>query len=133
MRTCHVEGHARIAELEYVWPLKKSDDRNEPSRRRAERLSAEWLPCNLGQVIDLSGFGAKIRTSVNPPPAVGDEIQVKFRHALRPLNLAARVVRVTRLGPRSEVAVEFLDVEPGIRAELHGLAKRGAGGSAGAA
>ena len=116
-----------------MWPLKKSEDQPAPSRRRAERFSAEWLPCNLGQVIDLSGFGARIRTSINPPPAMGDEIRVQFRYALRPLNLAARVVRVTRLGPRSEIAVEFLDVEPGIRAELHGLSKRTPEGRAGAA
>ena len=84
-------------------------------------------------MIDLSGFGAKIRTGINPPPSVGDEIRVQFRYELKPVEVVARVVRVTRLGPRSEIAVEFMHVEPGVRAELHSLSKRGPSGRAGAA
>lgn len=109
-----------------MWPLKQPKDRRENSRRRAERFSAEWLPCSLGQVLDLSGFGAKIRTTTVPPPSVGQELKIHFRHAQQPVTVVARVVRVVRLGSRSEVAVEFVDVEPAARAALHGLARRGA-------
>lgn len=115
--------------LKTVWPFLRSllggqsADSPPVERRQGKRFRVESVTCNLGEIVDLSGFGARIRCEENPRASVGQVLQLTLRSPRRPMRVMSDVVRVSRLGRRIEIGVRFLALEPGIRAELHELAR----------
>ena len=109
-----------------MWPFgrRSSSDNPAPSRRRGERFSASWIGCSLGQVLDLSGFGVRVAAEFVTPPEVGQELAITLRYGQQPVVLPAKVVRVRRIGKRWEVAMDFADVPPSVRADLHTLSRQ---------
>lgn len=82
-------------------------------QRRTRRLSQEMLACNLGDVMDLSLGGMRVRTPRHGAPDEGREVEVRFDAAEPPLTLRGVVVRSTPLGARrTELGVRFIDVSP---------------------
>ena len=120
-----------------MWPLLRSllggqsADHAPGERRQGARFRVESVTCNLGDIVDLSGFGARIRCEDNPRVSVGQVLQLTLRSPRRPMQVMSEVVRVSRLGRRTEIAVRFLALQPGIRAELHQLARDDAKRAAG--
>lgn len=117
-----------------MWPFgrRSSSDNPAPSRRRGERFSASWIGCSLGQVLDLSGFGIRVAAEFASPPVVGQELVITLRYGQEPAIVTARVVRARRIGKRWEVAMDFLDVPPSVRADLHTLSRQRGSRAAGA-
>lgn len=116
-----------MAELYHMWPFgrRPTSDKPDATRRRGDRFSANWISCSLGQVLDLSGFGIKVAAEFDVPPDIGQELPITLRYGQLPAKLSARVVRVRRIGIRWEVALDFLDVPPSVRAQLHTLSRQG--------
>lgn len=108
-----------------MWPFKRqpASDSTADRRRAGERVAADWVSCSLGKVMDVSGFGVRIRCELEPPP-IGRIVDLTLRYSRRHVTLKGSVVRVRQIGRRSEVGIELLDVEPAIRAELHTLSRQ---------
>lgn len=88
-------------------------------QRRTRRLAQEMLECNLGEVMDLSLGGMRVRTTGHHAPTEGAEVDVRFDAAEPPLSLRGAVVRSTKLGPRRiELGVRFVNVTPDVQRQL---------------
>lgn len=109
-----------------MWPFGRRSvaDNSVASRRRGDRFRASWITCSLGQVLDLSGFGIKVAAEFDLPPEIGEELTLTLRYGQAPAQLTGRVVRARRIGKRWEVALDFVDVPPSVRADLHTLSKQ---------
>ena len=54
---------------------------------------------------------------------MGQVLRLTMRSSRRPIQVTAEVVRVSTIGRRCEAGIKFLAVPPGVRAELHDLAR----------
>lgn len=121
----------RRVELDDVWTFLSSLAGVEPSRKRAiqrgeERFGVESLPSSLGDVLDLSGCGARVRCRGRAAAAVGQVVGLKLRSDQFELTLKSRVVWVKRVGVRGcEMGFVFLQVRPALKEALRNLALYG--------
>ena len=109
-------------------------------KRAEERFSTDLLTSTLGEVIDLSGSGLRIRRTGGATVTVGQILKVTIKSDQCEVTLKCRVVRVQRLGLRQcDIGMAFVEIRPGLRNALHSLARfgfipnlgRGAGESGG--
>lgn len=95
-------------------------------QRGEERFRTDLLRSTLGDVIDLSGSGVRVRHAGRPRVAVGQVVPVTLESDECRIVLKSRVVRMRRVGLRTfEIAVTFTEIKPGLRAALHHLARFG--------
>ncbi|QOJ00773.1 MAG: PilZ domain-containing protein [Phycisphaeraceae bacterium] len=91
--------------------------------RRHGRVRCDELVCNLGQVLDLSASGARIKLSLSPL-TVGGEVICEIEAPDRRVAIAAKVIWCRRVGFfRHEAGLTFLDVPAHARAGLLGIVR----------
>ena len=95
-------------------------------KREEERFSTDLLTSTLGDVIDLSGSGLRIRRTGGAAVTVGQILKVTIKSDQCEVTLKCRVVRVRRMGLRQcDIGLAFVEIRPGLRNALHSLARFG--------
>ncbi len=95
-------------------------------KREEERFSTDLLKSTLGDVVDLSGSGLRIRRTGGGSVRVGQVLKVTIKSDQCEVSLKCRVVRVQRLGLRQcDIGLTFVEIRPGLRNALHSLARFG--------
>jgi hypothetical protein len=96
------------------------DDANE-KRRRSGRLALEQVRCELGEVLDLSSHGMRVRS--RKAFRVGDVRVIVIEGLGGTLGMKSRIVWIKRNGMfRHEVGFEFMDVDPDLARKLTQMA-----------
>lgn len=94
------------------------------NRRRHGRFLCDGLRCSLGQVLDLSASGARIRTGAVRRLTKGMTVPLTIRDDDGTVDLSGLVVRSVRTGlMHAELAIEFVGVTPALNAQLLRLAR----------
>ncbi len=96
--------------------------------RAAERFAAIGLSCPLGDVLDLSTSGARVRWGKKPALKVGDSLSLKLSSESQCLRVQATVIWVRRTGllmGGGELGLKFLGVSKGMAIALVQLGKYG--------
>lgn len=105
-----------------MWPFAKPY-KFRSRARRDDRFYPKSLKSNLGDVVDLSGVGARVVCLGKPKLAVGNTGWLILKAQRRRMMLQSRVVRLTKVSFRKyEIGLEFLDVDADLRNELRKLA-----------
>jgi hypothetical protein len=95
-------------------------------KRREERFSTDLLTSTLGDVVDLSGTGVRVRKAGRAGVSVGQIVPVTLRSDQCQVTLKSRVVRVKANGFREcEIGLTFVEIKPGLQNALHHLARFG--------
>lgn len=86
-----------------------------PDRRRYGRFPQDMLTCNLGDVVDLSRGGMRVRgRRVRKGP-----MYIELRDENRSLRLPGEITRVMRSGLfKCEIGIQFVDLTPELEREL---------------
>lgn len=92
-------------------------------KRRCGRIRVELIKSNLGEIVDMSGQGLRIRRKSMFKPRLGSTTVV-----LKTLDgvstIPARVVRVQSVGPRLwEFGIEFDNLNEDMRTTLNNIAR----------
>ncbi|CAG1001113.1 Chaperone protein DnaJ [Phycisphaerales bacterium] len=107
-----------------AWFAEKAPGPRRP--RSAERYQATGLSCLLGDVLDLSTSGVRIRCHQSPAVTKGDTVSLAIKSESQSVRVSARVVWVRRAGLRGAlVGLQFVNVRPGIAAALEQLGRYG--------
>lgn len=94
--------------------------------RRHPRYETAILKSTLGDVMNLSGGGARLRCTGKTTAAPGQVVQLTIHSNEQKLRVTARILRVQRRGFRShEIGLAFVDLKPGLAAVLEGFARFG--------
>jgi hypothetical protein len=92
--------------------------------RRAGRVRMEMVSSTLGEVLDLSATGARIRCSRKPDFAQGSELSVELDGIDGPFAVQAKVAWIRRAGLRKhEAGLEFVEPTDEVRKQLAALAR----------
>jgi DnaJ-like protein/PilZ domain-containing protein len=95
-------------------------------KRGEERFTTDLLTSTLGDVIDLSGSGLRIRRAGGAAVTVGQVLKVTLKSDQCQVTLKCRVVRVQKLGlRRCDIGLAFVEIKPGLKNALHSLARFG--------
>ena len=93
--------------------IKKSD------RRHKGRIRCALLACSLGDVLDVSATGMRIRHSGRSMRRKTRPVMVKFPMVDPGMRMECRVVWVQRAGIfRQEIGLEFIDLPADLRSNL---------------
>lgn len=96
--------------------------RNE-ERRRAGRMRCDVAVQSIGEVVDLSGTGMRVRRGGLRTYRPGTCFHARLLHGEGELPIKCRVVRVRRLGfMRCELGIEFVDQSDEAIAKLRQIA-----------
>jgi hypothetical protein len=94
--------------------------------RGAERYVAAGLRCAIGDVVDLSTQGVRVRYAQAPSVRVGDVFDMVIASDSQKVRVRARVAWIRRAGVRAgELGAKFEQVRPGVAAALVQLARFG--------
>ncbi|GJQ29973.1 MAG: hypothetical protein HBSAPP03_18570 [Phycisphaerae bacterium] len=94
--------------------------------RAAERYQTVGLRCPLGDIVDLSSTGARVRFAASPDVEKGESFTLLVQSESQSVRVAARVAWMKRTGIRGGLmGVQFVNVRPGIAAALTQLGKYG--------
>ncbi len=93
--------------------------------RRHPRMDAPNLRCPLGEAVDISMGGMRVRASTKPVVKRGEIIPLWIEAGRKRLHLAGRVVWTTRRGKVWHVGVMFLDLDKRHEAALEQLSRFG--------
>ena len=86
----------------------------------------ESVTSNLGDVVELSGFGARVKCKGKPELEVGQTVRLTLRSPHAAMMLMSEVEKIRRAGSdRFEIALRFLEVKPATQAALNDLARKG--------
>lgn len=98
-----------------------------PRPARAERFRTNLLSTNLGEVVDISASGARVRTPRRARVEVGQIVAVNLRSPQCKVVVQCRVVRAGwARGERGfDVSLAFLDATPGLRSAIAHLGRFG--------
>ncbi len=119
-------GYGRFAAIE------TAGDDNADNRRVRNRINCVLLECELGEVVNLSLTGMRVRChkKVAPPPPSMQPIRVTLRVADKVLELKARIAWSRKVGAaffsRYEMGCFFIDVSEEQRAAIGRLAREAA-------
>src|SRR5689334_18649223 len=85
-----------------------NESANDPSSRRSGRVRCRMTFCDLGEIVDLSAKGARVRARRRPRGQAGDLIGVTIQGLDGPIEVQARLAWVRRAGFfRHEFGLEF--------------------------
>lgn len=112
---------------------------NEPEtgeKRGYGRYGCEGLICNLGQVVDMSATGVRVRCSAKSETEVGDDKWLSIKSNGGEVGVHAVVRRVSRVNKKEiAVALEFIDISEETRRAIYRVgqnippvSERGVGG-----
>lgn len=109
------------------WPWNSAGNNPESrGKREEERFSTDLLTSTLGDVIDLSGSGIRVRRKSASGVAVGQLVKVTIKSDQCQVTLKCRIVRVRKIGLREcDIGLAFVEIRPGLRAALQSLARFG--------
>jgi hypothetical protein len=94
------------------------------NKRRAGRVRTMMVRSTLGDVLDLSATGCRLRSGRKPRCAKGDELRLTIAGLDGPISTRAQVAWVRRAGLRAhELGVHFLDPDAEARRGLAALAR----------
>lgn len=94
--------------------------------RAAERFHTVGLRCPLGDVVDLSVTGVRVRFAANPGLEKGQRVTINIQSESQSVRVAAKVAWIKRTGLRGGlIGLQFVGVRPGIAAALTQLGKYG--------
>jgi len=98
-----------------------------PRGARAERFRTNLLSTNLGEVVDISASGARVRTPRRSALEVGQIVPLTIKSPQCKVVVHCRVVRAGRAsGARGfDVSLAFLDAKPALRAAIAHLGRFG--------
>jgi hypothetical protein len=97
---------------------------SDSDKRRHGRVMCQGITCSLGNVLDLSASGMRIKTRFKLPEK-GEVFVISIETMDGPLGVLGRVRWTKRRGlVMREAGVEFFDVGPRTRAILSQLAGR---------
>jgi DnaJ-domain-containing protein 1 len=86
--------------------------------REHERVAAQGITCHLGQVLDISAGGMRIRTEGTPGVQKGDTLSFGVRSSRHKVSVQGQVLWTRRSGWKNyEIGVRWLDASP-IHVEL---------------
>ena len=89
-------------------------DESKAEERRHARLHQKLLLSNLGQVMDVSAGGLRIRSRRRPPP-VNHQVEITLSGMDMPARVLGRVVWTRRTGLFShEMGIELVNPDPTI-------------------
>jgi DnaJ-domain-containing protein 1 len=111
--------------VDWLWKRAERQTRRR-GKREEERFSTDLLTSTLGDVVDLSGSGLRIRRKSASGVTVGQVLKVELRSDQCHITLKCRVVRVNRTRLREyDIGLTFVEIRPGLRSALHSLARFG--------
>jgi hypothetical protein len=91
--------------------------------RRCGRVRVQMITCSLGDVLDLSATGMRVRTRGRPPEE-GAVVGVRVEGLVRPVDVRATVVWVRKAGWRKlELGLKFEELSREDRSELAAIAR----------
>ena len=91
--------------------------------RRAKRHQTNMLSCELGDVMDISKTGMRVKCDGKPPVRVGQVLQMKLESSGQRLGVTTQVVWVKRKGLRTyQMGLQFAKVTRSLAAALESLA-----------
>lgn len=95
-------------------------------QRAEERFTTDQLTSTLGEIIDLSGSGLRVRRNDTKGIDIGKVFPVTIKSSQCQITLKSRVIRIKRTGFRQvEIGLAFVEIKPGLRNALHHLARFG--------
>ncbi len=82
--------------------------------------------CDVGEVLDLSGSGMRLRTASKPPIAEGQVARLNLKFAGKKANLQVQARWIKRCGLKQfEVGLKFVNVTPKVQAIIDSVARYG--------
>jgi len=114
------------------WPWSRLPQRTPKqvaaSPRLRQRFNPVGLSCRLGDVIDLSATGARIRCTTKPAIQLGDGIRLSISNGTSKIEIRASVVWVRRVRESKEMfdlGLNFIELTPELIADLVEMARFG--------
>jgi len=98
------------------------------SPRLRQRFNPVGLSCRLGDVIDLSATGARIRCTTKPAIQLGDGIRLSISNGTSKIEIRASVVWVRRVRESKalfDLGLNFIELTPELIADLVEMARFG--------
>jgi hypothetical protein len=97
---------------------------NRTNKRRHGRLKCDLLTCALGEVMDFSASGMKVRYRGRLQVERGQVVDMALHAAGSTQNVKARVVHIHKAGfRRHDLGLEFVEVTPEVSKGLLALAR----------
>lgn len=110
-------------------PLKFPTTQDTSQRRRHGRVRADDVLCTLGQVLDLSASGMRVRCG-RRAPEVGRTVELGIQGVDGPFLVKAKIVWVSRRGVlSSEMGLEFDQPTDNVKSQLNLLARQSIAGA----
>jgi hypothetical protein len=96
------------------------------NKRRFPRFTTKVISCSLGEVVDLSAGGVRLRGKGKAPVCRGQIIPMTlFAHESQ-VTIKARAVHIRRVGLRTwEAGFAFVDIRPQLAIDIDNLGKTG--------
>lgn len=114
------------------WPWSRLPQRTPKqvaaSPRLRQRFNPVGLSCRLGDVIDLSATGARIRCTTKPAIQLGDGIRLSISNGTSKIEIRASVVWVRRVRESKalfDLGLNFIELTPELIADLVEMARFG--------
>lgn len=102
----------------------KSSKHRTPStdRRKADRHTTNILNCKVGEIVDISTTGMKIKCACKPPIKVGQVLEAKLESTSHRLPVTGQVMWIRRKGLKSfEVGIQFVNLKKSVIAAIESL------------
>ncbi len=94
--------------------------------RKAERFAGETVRCALGEIIDVSATGLRVRCAGKPPIKPGGVLPLRLQFGDGSMQLQAQVRWCKRRGlKRHEIGLQFVNLKPGMLKVLDAIARFG--------
>ncbi len=96
----------------------------ERDARRHGRVRTESVACSLGEVVDISASGLRVRCQGKPPCRIGQRASIMINGFEGPFQVFARPVWIRKTGMwRYEIGLCFEDLDQTARLQLAGLVR----------
>lgn len=96
----------------------------ERDARRHGRVRTDSVACSLGEVVDISASGLRVRCQGKPQCRIGQRTSITIDGSEGPFQVFARPVWIRKTGMwRHEVGVCFEDLDEAARLQLSDLAR----------
>ena len=92
-------------------------------KRKKGRLRCELLTCDLGQVVNMSASGLRVRCDESAEVELGAEVELTLRLLDEKLPVKVKVEWINKEDPHHEVGFEFIEATPELAFNLMSLAR----------
>ncbi len=93
--------------------------------RRASRVASEGLTCQMGQIVDLSETGLRLRSSSRIKLEVGSQLKLTIASSMQRVSVTGQVVWVRNSLLKGSAGIRFVDTPPAVARALVELARHG--------